>query len=313
MSTSGTYTFEQTRAEICRAALVNIGVVPIENEGVPDSYMAIARDHLSRMLKSWQGEGIPLWKRQEATVFLAKDTYKYGLNLTTGKATKNYVQTTTTAAAIAGASTIVVDSATGIANGYNIGVYCASSELEWFTVSNVVGTTVTLSSTLTHAVDSDAVVFCYQTRINRPLRILAARRKTIGGVETSLTQLRQEDFMALSNKDDDSVPSSFYYDKQLTTGYLYLYRSPSDITEVINITYQEAMEDASADSQTLDIPQEWMHAVVLNLSLACIPAFGQWPLYAQLKPEAMEAKGIMQQWDSEEASLKFDPSYWDNR
>ena len=307
MSTSGTYTFDQTRAEICRAALTNLGVVPIENEGIPDSYMVIARDHLSRMLKAWQGEGIPMWKRTEATVFLAKDTYKYTLNLSSGKATKDYVQTNTSAAAIVGAGTIVVDSATGIANGYNIGVVCADEDIEWFTVSNVASTTITLSGTLTHAVADDAVVFCYQSRINRPLRILSARRKTTDGVETELTQIRHEDFMALTSKLDTSLPSSYYYDKQRTSGYLYLYRAPEDITDVINITYQEAIEDASADSQTLDLPQEWLEAIILNLSVKCIPAFGQWPLYEQLKAEALEAKGIMQQWDSEEAPLKIVP------
>jgi hypothetical protein len=65
----------------------------------------------------------------------------------------------TTGTGSSGSTSLVVADATGVLTSDIIGVVTSSTNTEWYTVSGVVGTTITLSSTLPNAVSGAKVVF----------------------------------------------------------------------------------------------------------------------------------------------------------
>ena len=170
MTTSNDTTLTSTGNQIIAKAFAHIRVTQKGQSLSPDD-QAFAQGILNDLLKSWQRDGLHLWKETEGAVFLekARRTYTLGnqntLVLNPGDdaiagnvvhATKeDWVPTTTTAAQTAGNNTIVVDSLTGYSGTefnttgtVNVGVKNVNGDLEWFTTTSIVTLTVTLSDNL---------------------------------------------------------------------------------------------------------------------------------------------------------------------
>ena len=130
---------------------------------------------MSAMCKGWQASGIHVWSEEECTLFLQTGQMLYSLGgSSTDHAclTSGYVQTALSADAAASATTISVDSVTGIANGYHIGIQVDAGTNFWTTVNGAPsGTTVTLTNAMPSQATQGAFVFSYGTPLMRPLRV----------------------------------------------------------------------------------------------------------------------------------------------
>lgn len=105
----------------------------------------------------------------------------------------------------------------------------------------------------------------------RPMRVTSARRKLLnGGYETPMTQWSRQEYLDMPNKlTSPSTPVNYYYDPQRDTGTLYMWPAPSlavspTISVILDVLRPMFVMDSSAD--TLDFPQEWQEAVVMNLA-----------------------------------------------
>src|SRR5437868_357514 len=135
MATSGTTIFSRNRDQLIASALRKINA--FESGETPDSAAVTeASDALNAMVKHWQGSGIHIWRTQECILFPVINQVRYTLGTgSTDRITGTYVETEVTTAAILGASSIVVDSVTGIATTYNIGVQLDDGTFQWTTVN----------------------------------------------------------------------------------------------------------------------------------------------------------------------------------
>lgn len=103
----------------------------------------------------------------------------------------------------------------------------------------------------------------------KPMRITSMRRRQ-NGIDTPMDPMARSDYFDQPNKTvSASIPTSFYYDPQQATGVLYLWPAPSAQTTTqftINYTYMRRMDDMISSTDSADLPQEWLEALVWNLA-----------------------------------------------
>src|SRR5262249_40690532 len=187
MALSGTWSFTVVRDDIIREALLNIGAIGESEVPTAQEVTDCARK-LNMICKQWMGTqdfapGLKMWTRQRCDLFLGYTKYQYQLGptgdnwaagVTGGGLGQNYAQTQLTANAISGATSIVVAQATQINVGDYIGIQCSNLDIFWTTVVsvNLLTLTVTLTAGLTSAANSNAYVWNYTTKGQRPLQIV---------------------------------------------------------------------------------------------------------------------------------------------
>ena len=145
----------------------------------------------------------------------------------------------------------------------------------------------------------------------RPLRISSIRYRDANSKDRPLTPiLSRQEYFDLPEKSASGVPTSFYYDPGRDQGTLYIWPVPSSVTiETLKLTYSRTFEDMDANANNPDIPQEWLHALVLTLAAEmCTPVFPDSPqLLATTKARAEAAVEEARMWDRETASIHFVP------
>jgi hypothetical protein len=241
-----------------------MGIVP-QNEPISVEDMSIGSENLNRLVKSWHSIYPSLWKYKIIYLFPQTSQYVYSLNTTTtDHATISYVSTTTSANAISGATSIVVTSATGFTNGYNIGIILDSGDIQWTTISSSAGTTINLGAALTDDVASGNVVYVYQTKCQKPERVYSAYRLSSSGSETPILVIPRNTYLNQSIKSNEGTITQVYYDKQLTTGIVNLWQAPQDATDVIKLNVSYPFEDFDSATDEPDFPVEWLDAIIFN-------------------------------------------------
>lgn len=142
----------------------------------------------------------------------------------------------------------------------------------------------------------------------KPMRVESVRRK-VSNLETPLNMFSRQEYFDMPNKSAASIPVSYYYDPQSTTGTLYLWPAPSAATAsttTLNITYLRRMEDFDGTGDDADMPQEWLealaYALAVPLALKYTPA-----KYQLIKSAADEKFAILKAWDNEPASIYLQP------
>ena len=265
MSVSGTNTFTQTRNNIINRAYKIIGI-KTRGRDLTAEEINEASEALNLYVKGLKSEGVYLWKYAEGTLFLKVGQESYILNGATANATESFAQTTTNATATSGANLIVVTSASGFTIGYNIGIMQNDGNLHWTTISNIAGTTITLTAPLTDNVSNEATVYVYQTKITRPEAITSARRRDSSNYDTPLNELARNDYFNLAQKTVIGQPTQFYYDKQLSSGTIYLYQAPNDASNTIKFTFQKMFFDLNTGNDNPDFPIEWAETLAFGLA-----------------------------------------------
>jgi hypothetical protein len=308
MAVSGTNTFSQTRNDIINRALSILGV-KTRGRALTAEEVNEASDALNLFVKGLKSEGIYLWKYAEGTLFLTVGQESYLIDGSTANATESFTQTTTSAAALSGATAIVVTSATGFTAGYFVGVMQDDGNIFWTTVASVAGTTINLNNALTDDVSSGATVYVYQTKIIRPETITSARRRDSSSYDTPLNELARSDYFNLSQKTVTGQPTQFYYDKQLSYGTFYLYQAPDDATNTIKFTFQKMFFDFTSGTDNPDFPIEWAESLAFGLASRLTYDYGIDKTKAELiKRTADEMLRNLKGYDRED-SVYFVPTY----
>lgn len=271
MATSGTSTFSRNRDQLIAAALRKIGA--FESGETPDSAaVSEASDALNVMVKHWQASGIHIWRTTEAILFPQLSQVRYVIGTaSTDHATESYVETALTTAAAVGASTVVLDSVTGVATTYQIGVQLDDGTLHWTTVNGAPsGFTVTLTNVLTDSAALGNRVLVYQTNMVRPLRIISARSYNFAsGIETPIDEMDRVEYQELPNKSASGAINGIFYDRRggaNSTGLLYLWQAPASVEDAVKMTVARPVQDFTAAGDDADLPQEWIRAIEWGLA-----------------------------------------------
>lgn len=304
MSLSGSFDFNPTTLEVIEGALRIVGAKTRGTSLEAEAYTE-ARDAFNMLLKELNADGLRLWKIREATLFLNTDTQSYSLGSTGDHAAYTFRQTTLSAAATAGAGTVTLTSVTGVSSGDYIGVELDSGALDWTTVNGApAGSVVTLTATLDGAAASGNIVYVYTTKINRPLRIIDARRRDSDSIDKTLSSISRQEYFNLSNKASDGDINQYYYDPQLTNGVLYVWPLVTDVANVLKLTVYDPVNDLDATTDNIDVPVEWMRSLKFLLAEDLMlehPVSSDRARWISAK--AKDAKDVVMGWDVETASV----------
>lgn len=301
MALSGSIDYNRTRNELLIGALRLIGKSG-RGKTHSDADISDAAEALELMVKSWQGMGIHLWKLKEATLFITKGTASY--SFPGANCTHSYVETDIAAVASSGATSVSVDSITGMAASDNIGIALDDGTLQWTTISGAPsGTTVTLADALTDNVSVDATVYVYTTKIVRPLRVIEARRNDTSDVPIDV--ISRQEYYDQPNKTASGKVNQVYYDPQLTTGIFKIWPTGSAVDDKIEFTVMLPIEDFDSSNIDPDFPQEWLEAIKFNLAVRLNYEYGisNKEHHMMLKGEAKEMLINISEFDAEGGSV----------
>lgn len=146
----------------------------------------------------------------------------------------------------------------------------------------------------------------------KPMRVMSVRRrKTSGSIDTTMTEMSREEYYDQPNKTIDSVPTSFYYDPQTTTGTLYVWPRPSTAIATdytLQLTYLRRMDDMDGTADDADMPQEWLQALCYALASELALKYGVAPdVRAEIGARATLLYEALSGWDNEPASIFIQP------
>jgi hypothetical protein len=273
MATSGSINLSASRDDIITEALEILGVLAEGTTPSAAQLTSCART-LNYMIKAWQADGINLFAVQQVYLFLIKNQSAYSLiGTTTDHYTASFVETTTSAAALSGASSIVVTSATGISASDKIGVY-QDGTMHWTTVNGAPsGSTVTLTAPLTADVASGAVVYAYTSKAKRPMRVLESVIHDEN--DTPIHVGSREEYFNQSGKGTDGRVNTIYFDPQVAAPKLYVWPQTDDERHYLKLYIQRTLEDVDAAADEVDFPQEWYLPLAANLAVLLGPKYGK--------------------------------------
>ncbi len=149
----------------------------------------------------------------------------------------------------------------------------------------------------------------------KPMRVISVRRRvTSGSTDTPLSEMSRQEYYDTPNKTSDSVPVSFYYDPQRTTGTLYVWPRPSTATaaaQTLQVTYLRRMEDFDGSSDDADLPQEWLQALAYALASELALKYGvDRDIRSNIEARAAGLYGQLSGWDNEPASIFLQPDLY---
>lgn len=281
MTTSGVSTFNLNRDQIIEEALVNIGQV--DPEGQPPTPHQITQGalRLNSLIKAWQVDGLQLWKRQLGVVFLqnAQGTYQLGANGGAGgdhaTLASGVIQSTTSLNSSSGSSTITVTSSAGMVSGYNIGIQLSTGFLQWTTINGAPsGNIVTLTNALTADVNTNAVVYVYQTKLSRPIRLLDGYMRAPAGNDTPIRILSFEEYNRFGIKTSVGFTTQCFLLPQIGFSTLSIYPVPNNVGNKLFVELHYPYEDFTEGTDTPDMPQEWLQALIWGLSRELALGYG---------------------------------------
>lgn len=280
MATSGTTSYSVTELDIITDAMQGVGVIGANDTSIEPEDYDVARRKLNFLIKQWTAQidfapGLKMWTKRRAFLFLQANQTKYSIGPSGDEcAATSYATSTLASAESAGANTITVQDATDFASTARIGVLLDSGAFQWTTqVGAPTVNTITLGANLTGAASAGARVFGYVSKPLRPFEIEAASVRDTDGLDSPIgVHTIVERYESIGRKSESGDVSELYFEAQRTNAAVFLDCQPSDLTDVIRLSYLSYVEDMSATTNDVDFPAEWFRALSAQLTLdLCIP------------------------------------------
>lgn len=315
MAVSGNADFNPALYSIARRALRLVGA--IEDSETPTAAMADdAMFACNSMVTEWQAMGIHVWTEEEAILFLQANQNRYLIPGAHTSSASDWVNGELALNAAAGASSITLEDATGIADNDAIGILLDDGSMQFTTVNGApVADVVTLDNVLTGAASAQNAVIAYTTVIGRPLLIPKARLYYYGGTpqggnEIPMIVLSRQEYMDLPNKENTGTPTQFFYTPQRDVGELYVWPSPAQAQWGVRFTWYRPIMDFDTLANTADLPREWINAMTWNLAKEIGVEYGipaaRWQIILTQAAEKLE---MVQGYDRESQPIQFGQAY----
>lgn len=310
MAVSGQFSFNLNRNQIIEAALRRIGVLGAE-ETSDAAMISYGQQRLNLMLKSWGGQKLGIWVISEATLFLELNEDQYVIGSSSGDhLTTSYTETALAADAASGATTITVDSITGIADTYYIGVVLDSGALDWTTVNGTPsGSSITLTSGLDGAASEDNAVYAYSSKVTKVLDVVDARYVNSSN-ERPLDIISRGEYMAMTPKTTTGEAVSIYYQPRISDGLLYVWPVADSTTDKIKLSVKTEFDDIASQSNNVRFPVEWLDCIIDNLAVELLPEYKTNFNHAHqmIIAGAQDKLKKMKRHDSPKVPIRFCPS-----
>jgi hypothetical protein len=312
MATSNSIDFNLPANRIIKRALQLLTVIGPGDSVEAEDY-TVCLDLLNGMLKLWQTQGLHVWTKHEAVLFLEEDRSSYdiyGDSLDHNCYSSDFLKTTIGADEAIGQTVLTIGSSSGIVIGDTIGVVQDDNTIHWTTVDAIPdGTSVTLDSALTVAASEGNNVYVYSSLLLRPIDIKNIRYVYSEGTTFMLRRVSRAEFYSISNREQSSGPPNMaFVDFQTDRAIVHLYPTPNEVNDRIEFTYTKVIEDMDNATDDLDFPQKWLQTVVYNLAVIIAPVYQKEEkvagLIATLADQYLKAA---KDFDQERTSLKIRP------
>lgn len=285
MSTSQSYNYVINRGEMIQKAAEEIGAVEVGG-AMPTDMAAFFAAQLNMMLKNWHGASLKdLFRLRRTVLIVATDTVKYTLGGTAhwvyeddlGETYINADQTISGAA-----TTITVDSTSGMAVGDNLGLELEDGSIQWTTIATVdSSTTVTPSDSWTDDIDDNDIVYWYTTKATAPLWLVNAWRRTRSdssdgsqGTDTDIGIISRQEYITYGSKSATGTPIALQFDPQLSAPLLNVYPIATDVGEKLYFKAAFPWEDMDTDDDDIGASQAWYLPILLGLSRRIASKYG---------------------------------------
>ncbi len=308
MSTSGTYTFSMAASDLIAHSLRACKVLASGETATADQ-AEDARVSLNMILKALQSQGPFLWTSEDVTLFLAHDTASYLIGPTGTNCSATVVETEVATAAVTGASSIVVDSITGMSDGDYVGIQLDDGTMQWTTINGIpAAATITLTDVLTDDVAVDNIVVTYTTKAQRPVEITQIVRRDHAGNDVELKLISRSEWFTLANKTSEGAPIQYYYDPLLTDGKLYVWPVPTDVTDRLIITHRRPIQTIENVVDDFEISAEWFRFLKWELAAELAPDYEiDLQTLAWLQQKADRVRSEVEQLDIDHGSFFLQP------
>jgi hypothetical protein len=312
MATSNSTDFSQNRDQIITRSLRILNVIA-DGETPSSEMVSNCSVALNAMIKTWVTKGVSLWVTDEAVLHLTKGQVKYDLGSTSADhATRDAdaVKTELSADAVAGATSLSVDSITDISNGDEIGVELDDGTIHWTTVNGAPsGSTVVITAGLASAAATDNHVYVYTTDLPRPLRVWNPRRRGADGNDVPIISVSRNEYFETPNKTAEGKSTMVYYDPQLTLGELYLWQAPDDVQDRILFSASFHYEDFDAAANDPHFPQEWINPITWCLAEELATEYSvPEAIWRRVQLKSAQYKVDVLGFDQEPESVYFSPA-----
>lgn len=311
MATSGSVNHTVDADDLIRDALNDIGALE-EGEPITGEHTQKAKRALNNLLKWLNAHGLHLWTKREGILFL--DGVKRSYTLPTDNCAADEFGYTTLSADEASGQTVLSVTATAPGGGLPamaasdiIGIELDDGSRQWTTISSVDSATqVTVAAALTEDAGSGATVYWYTSNINKPVRVLSARRGLYNGAEVPCDVVTRDEYFDQPSKDATGQPTMAHYQPKVSTGEMFVWPKGS-VTTVLRFTYERLIEDVDDTSDNFDLPPEWYQPLQDMLAARLASAY-QLPIQERAYFDARSERGEMKilEFDNETGGLHFE-------
>ena len=301
--------FELNRNEIIRGAYETCRV-GIDGEELTAEQMQKGARMLNTVIKYWQAQGFHLWKLGEGWLFPKIGQAVYKLGNGGDMAMMNANQNVVMFPAYAGYNSLVLDSNRIMPEvGDIITVNTGSNTVFVSTVTAINDNAVTLADILPHCVFCNTKVY-FGKALNRPSKILQARRYIVGGSEIEMVYLENAEYFKLPQKEQQGTPTSWTYVPTLGLGTFYLWNTPALNNIIVKFTFEQAFDITENSSDIPDIAPEWILPLQLELAYQLSDYCGlDLNERGWLKSKAFDAVNEARSFDQEIGGFQITPAY----
>ncbi len=303
--------FTQTKTQLIYDAFQRLGVYGI-GRTVSAEDISYASNVLNKMVKAWAAEGLHLFAKEEGVLYLVPGASNYLLG-STAKVTlaSDEVLTILDGEHLSGISSLTVASTSGMTVADNIGIVLSDGTIHWTTIATISGaTSLTINLALTSDASDEALVFTYTNNIEKPLRVLSARKRTGYGtniIDLPLGPVGYQDYQNFPVKNVGTSPTQYNYKPQNTYGTFYLWPCPSTGAERVHFTYERILTDLDNASDNFDFPPEWLEPIEWQLAIRLARPFGKATALQDLVPMASAMLDNLKAFDSEKSGIQMMP------
>lgn len=290
MSTSNSYDFSLTAAQIMQTAAEDLGVLR-PGQTMPAAMSTFMLRRLNMLAKQWQGTadgmpGLPIFSRKEVTLFLAAGQHVYYVAPLSQQshATSWYGRTTIDAAEAAGQTilSVTATSDTTTQPGYSItaaatniiGIEQDDGTIFWTTVSSIApGDTITVTDALTASASVGNYVWYYDTAYAAQhfphLETAMLRDEHYNDSPMKIYNTIEDYNYGVASKYASGTPTALMVEPFTASTRITLNAQPTDVTDTIVMSVLYPSEDYDAVTNDIAFPQEAYAALSWELAMRC--------------------------------------------
>ena len=313
---TASFVLEKSVGKLIEEALRDSRIIPSEQPvQVVDFRKGL--DALNNIIKSWQTQGVHLWRLKRAILPLIPERQSYRLGPSGHPCSDidRFYQTTVVRDETAGSSTtLVLASVTNLSVGDNIGVQVNNDTLFWSTVETISEKTVTLDHSSTELITSGNTVFYFSpdAQIARPLSIF--NQTWAAHFESSEIPCgiwSRSEYMLQPVKFSRGIVTGAHFTPDATGGTLYVWQTASSVTNVFRFDYREPLAVYDSIDDLLQVTDEYFQPLKWAVAADIGPQYGVEPEpQVVLESKAAQTLQMALDNDSETGSMYLAPDFY---